>query len=114
MGVLEPNDGFTGFGEAETLASETLDGFGIVAQSVHGGAELFAGVLLFLNLLIEADDPLAVTFVLLDERAVPNADEEHEGSEAKKFDEASQLVPDAKVNFHRGDLTTTRSRTEAN
>ena len=114
LGFLETNDRLACFGVAQSFTGEAFDGFGIEAQGVDGGPQLLAGFLLLLDQRIKTKDLLSVTFVLLDERQIPDGDQENARNENKKDHHPGQFVPDAKIDFHRTELNMGGAATEVN
>jgi hypothetical protein len=96
----EANDRLARLRVTELLPRQPLHSLGIVAQRVNSSAQLAAHVLSLLDLVVLFQDTPAHPLILLDERQIPNANEEDDRNKTKKDYDPVQLVPDAEVNFH--------------
>ena len=69
---------------------------------------------LLLDQGIKPQDLPAHPFVLLDERQIPHGHQQDARNKKQENHHPGQLVPDAKIDFHRAELITGRAATEAN
>jgi hypothetical protein len=109
----EDRDCFACFRVTETFPGQPLDGFGVI-ESSDANLQLFAGLDLFLDLVIESQDVFAHALILPDERQVPDAHQQQDRDEAKEHDQMGQLVPDPEVDIHDVQLNKAEGETEAN
>jgi hypothetical protein len=69
------------------------------------------GYFLFLpGLRIEFQNVAAHPLVLLNERQIPDGDEQQPGAEQQHDDNFCQFAPNTEVNVHRGELNTSAAR----
>src|SRR5258706_7170608 len=88
---LKFDDRFAWLGKAHRFASESFDALGVIMKGIHRELVLARFLLLFFDLGVQLQNVFAHTFVLSDERQVPDPDREQPGDEKQEHDEASQL-----------------------
>ena len=82
------------------FARKALDGFWIVLQRFDGCPELFVGVLLRSDSVIQPQHLLAHALVLLDQRQVPKGHDQEISDEEQEDDHPGQLFPYRYVRAH--------------
>lgn len=94
-----------GAGITKFFAGESLDGFGIAAQGVELGLQIFGGLPLFVQFRIEDVNAPAHLLIFFDERQIGHADEQQGGNGQEGDDRLRKPAPDAKIYFHLPSLT---------